>query len=341
MMKKILIVFSILWFSIFCHITAAAEEELLAGKTMGTTYHIKIITGKNNPPKDLHKKIKQLLHIINQSMSTYQKNSEINRFNTNRTSAPFKASKGLLFIMNTGRMLYKITDGAWDCTINPVVNLWGFGSKTEKQKVPSKAEIQSRLTETGFHNIQVNNNTLVKKKPSITIDLASIAKGYAVDQVSAFLKEKGINSFLVEIGGEVYASGSKSDGSPWKVGINTPEKNGAFDQVYLALPVKDMAFATSGDYRIFFKEKGRYYSHIIDPKTGYPVNNGVVSVSITAESCAFADGLATAVMVMGHKKGIDLINKLPGVECLIIVQDKDDKLLDHASKGFKQLLKKN
>jgi len=178
---------------------------------------------------------------------------------------------------------------------------------------------------------------LAKKKASITLDLASIAKGYGVDQISALLRKNGIDNFLVEIGGEIYASGFRKDNKKWRVGINMPKKDAPYDQVYKITTLHNEALATSGVYRNFFEAgNGRLYSHIIDPKTGYPVINGVVSVSIIAENCTFADGLATAILVMGRKKGIELVNRLDNVECTIVVKNKDGSLTGYYSRGFNQ-----
>jgi thiamine biosynthesis lipoprotein len=191
------------------------------------------------------------------------------------------------------------------------------------------------LSEVGFNNIEIStDHYLVKKKASIFLDLASIAKGYGVDQVAALIRDNGINNFLVEIGGEVFASGFRKDGKKWRIGINRPQENAPYNQVYKVVDIHDKGFATSGDYRNFFEVHRKRFSHIIDPRNGYPVDNGVVSVSILADTCTFADGLATAVMVLGDKKGIDLVNQLESTECFIVTQTKNGALVDHYSKGF-------
>jgi thiamine biosynthesis lipoprotein len=169
----------------------------------------------------------------------------------------------------------------------------------------------------------------------VTLDLSSIAKGYGVDQVAELMRQAGFVDFLVEIGGEVFAAGVRSDGRPWRVGINRPKADARIDEVYQIVSLQDRAFATSGDYRNFFLQDGVRYSHIIDPKTGRPVGNGVVSVSIVADNCTLADGLATAVMVMGAQKGLALINRLAGVQGLITVELPDGSLQDHPSEGIR------
>jgi thiamine biosynthesis lipoprotein len=163
-------------------------------------------------------------------------------------------------------------------------------------------------------------------------DLNAIAKGFAVDEVSRLISAAGFENYLVEIGGEVYAAGVRPDGKNWRVGINRPQKDATINEVYKAVSIYNQAFATSGDYRNFFEIDGVRYSHVIDPRTGYPVSNGVVSVSIIADNCTLADGLATAIMVMGAEKGIALVNRLDNVECFIIVEKSDGRLVDFYSK---------
>jgi thiamine biosynthesis lipoprotein len=187
----------------------------------------------------------------------------------------------------------------------------------------------------GFNLIQIEDpHFLVKNLASVTLDLNAIAKGFAVDEISELLAAAGFENHLVEIGGEVYAAGVRADGKNWRVGINRPRKDAAFNEVYKAVSIANRAFATSGDYRNFFEIDGVRYSHVIDPRSGYPVSNGVVSVSIIADNCTLADGLATAIMVMGAEKGVQLANRLDNVECFIVVENPDGRLLDFYSPGF-------
>ncbi len=312
------------------------KEVLITGKTMGSTYHIKVIVGYFKNTAELKEKIDKRLEAVNRSMSIYQKESEISRFNAMKsTDEKFCISDDFFKVMTVAEEIYKITQGAWDGTVHPLVNLWGFGSTGRREDVPAPEEIQAMLANIGFDKIEISGSPryLKKKIGTVTLDLGSIAPGYGVDQVVELIKRENIKNFLVEIGGEIYSSGVRTDGKDWKVGINTPDKDAPFNQVYKALSLRDKAMATSGDYRNFFEKNGKRYSHILDPKTGYPVTNNVVSVSVIADNCTFADGLATALMVMGHEKGIDLVNRLEGVEALIVVHEKDGKLSDYYSKG--------
>lgn len=326
----LIILFSIFWSG--CHIK---KEIQFNGKTMGTTYHIKVVSFLCSNHNELHDKLKECLSTIENQMSTYRKESDLSRFNRMAGGERIKVSDSLIAVILEAQKIYHLTDGAWDGTINPIVNEWGFGGERRSPKIPENAVIASLLAKIGFHHIQIeDNNYLVKKKDGVTLDLASIAKGYAVDQAAKLIRKYKINDFLVEIGGEIYSSGVRPDGKQWKVGINIPHKNAGLRQVYTTLSITNQAMATSGDYRIFFEANGKIYSHVIDPKTGYPVSNGIASVSIIAPSCTFADGLATAIMVMGHEKGLGLINRLENVEGLIIVRKDSHTFVDYSSEGL-------
>jgi len=314
----------------------AQREHLIQGRTMGTTYNIKVVTGDLQGIGRLKEKIDARLVEINNSMSTYKKDSEISRFNElKQTGRAFEISDDFYRVMRTARTIFEQSEGAWDGTVNPLVDLWGFGRAGRQHTAPQKAKIAALLPEIGFENIQIlPQGTLVKKNKFVTLDLSSIAKGYGVDQVAQVIHKTGFNNYLVEIGGEIFASGLRKDDKFWRVGINRPRKDAAFDEVYKIVDLKNQGFATSGDYRNFFEVDGIRYSHVIDPRTGYPVSNGIVSVSIIADNCTLADGLATAVMVMGLGQGLDLINRLEGVEGLIIIEKPNGSFGDYYSKNF-------
>ncbi|MBR9986369.1 MAG: FAD:protein FMN transferase [Desulfosarcina sp.] len=312
------------------------RELQLSGKTMGTTYHIKVVTGWLTSGTDLQRQIDDRLASINKSMSTYDPTSEISRFNAFTTANDsFSPSADLLEVLRVAAELHRLTDGAWDGTLDPLVNLWGFGRNGSVGQVPDERDIRQALAHVGFDRIVLDpSGTLSKRDPVVTLDLASIAKGFGVDAIARLLGDNGFLHFLVEIGGEVYARGRRKDGNAWRVGINRPEKEAAFNDVYQAVPLTDRAMATSGDYRIFFNVDHQSFAHILDPRTGRPVTNGVVSATVVAANCTVADGLATALMVMGAEKGLALVNRLASVECLIVVRQADGSLADHPSDGF-------
>ncbi len=315
----------------------AQKAHLIEGRTMGTTYHITVVASSLESVEGLKQKIDARLKGINRVFSTYMKNSEISRFNAFSTvGEKFQISDDFVQVMDAGRNIFQLSDGAWDATVSPLVDLWGFGPTRRQAQKPLAADIKTQMQNIGFDRIRFEApHFLVKNLATVTLDLNSIAKGFAVDQISTLIADAGYINYLVEIGGEVYAFGHRPDGKNWRVGINRPQKDAAFNEVYKVVLLHNQAFATSGDYRNFVEIDGVRYSHVIDPRTGYPVSNGVVSVSIIADNCTLADGLATAIMVMGAEKGIQLVNRLQNVECFLVVEESNGKLRDISSTGFK------
>jgi thiamine biosynthesis lipoprotein len=314
------------------------REIRITGRTMGTTYHVTIIGGYFTSVGQLRQAIDERLEAINASMSTYRPESEISRFNAlPATGTTFSVGDDFFQVVRLSRELFEMTAGAWDGTIDPLVDLWGFGRTQRTPRIPTDREIHDRMAHVGFDLIDASREGfLIKRHPKVTLDLASVAKGYGVDVVAALIRARGFTDFLVEVGGEVFAAGVRLDGRQWRIGINRPEAGAAIDQVYQVVRLRDRAFATSGDYRIFFDQDGKRFSHVLDPRTGRPVANGVVSVSVTAATCARADGLATALMVMGVDEGLKLVDALADVECLMVVRDTEGNLVDHYSKNFKR-----
>jgi len=314
-----------------------SKEVRFSGRTMGTTYHIKVAASYFEQTGHLKKEIEQRLREINQSMSTYISDSEISRFNNAlQNDLPVCISNDFYNVLTVSATLYQMTQGAWDGTVLPLIALWGFDGNTETEHIPAQQEINTILQNIGFDKLIIKDNQcLFKKNPQLALDLGSIAKGFGTDQIAAMLRKQGFDNFLVEIGGEVYASGMRHDGQKWRIGVNTPLKEAVYNQVYKMVTLKNKALATSGDYRQFFEKGGRRYSHVLDPRTGYPVQNGVISVSVMADDCTFADGLATALMVMGPGDGLALVKRLNDVECLIVTQSEDGSLNNYYSAGFR------
>jgi thiamine biosynthesis lipoprotein len=313
------------------------KEVLFSGTTMATSYHVKIVTGYFRSTSHIPDLIEKRLLEINNSMSTYIEDSEISHFNALvDTNATYNISDSFFYVMMQARYVHEITEGAWDGTVKPLIKLWGFEDQSLiSRSIPEKKDIDALLSSVGFDQISISEKKYLQKQhANLTLDLASIAKGYAVDQLAGLMRTLKIDNFIVEIGGEVYASGLRKDGKKWKVGINQPETNAAFNDVYKTVTLQNKALATSGDYRNYFEINGKRYSHVLDPRTGYPVTNGVVSVTVISDQCTFADGLATGIMVMGHKKGLELVEQLKGVECMIIVKETDGTLADYYSEGF-------
>lgn len=338
---RILVVLSVITGATACH--AASPEIRLTGNTMGTTYAITVVNTGNIDAAALQQKIDQRLAALNKSMSTFDPDSELSRFNAIRsTTESVTPSADFLHVLQVAAHLYQLTDGAWDGTLDPLITLWGFGRAGGIQKPPDETQIRQALLHVGFDRIVLDDaGRLSKKDPAVTLDLASIAKGYGVDAISRLLGDDGIEHFIVEIGGEIYARGVRPDGTAWRVGINRPDKTADAREIYAVVHLADQAMATSGDYRIFFQIGDHAYAHVLDPRTGKPVENSVVSVSVVAANCTVADGLATALMVMGPEKGIALVDTLPGVSCLIITREPDGTLKNHPSARFVMQLVKN
>lgn len=279
------------------------KEELLQGQTMGTTYNIKIIV--ENDLVDiatLKKDIDETLINVNQEMSTYIGDSELSRFNQLSSKEPIKISNGLTRVIKEAVRLGDITDGRLDVTVGPLVNLWGFGPEYHLENVPSNELLEQTKSKVGIQHINLNGNKLSKNIEMLYIDLSTIAKGYGVDLIAELIEQKGIQNYLVEIGGEMRVKGFKHTGELWHVAIEKPVSNERVVQ-QIIVP-KDNAVATSGDYRNYFESKGQRFSHIIDPATGKPINHNLVSVTVIHPSSMTADGLSTAMMVMGEQDAL-------------------------------------
>ncbi len=305
----------------------------ISGKTMGTFYTIKFISGKKQALKMWQARVDTLLRDVNKKLSMYDRQSELSNFNRQKIGEPVNTSSDFYTILLTAKKLYQLTEGSWDGTVKPLVDLWGFGTKKRIRQIPKTQKITLALSKTGFNHINIEKPHEIYKTAGITLDLGSIAKGYGVDAIALLFTVSGIHDILVEIGGELYASGSNKKGAPWSVGISRPDKEFANQNLYKIVRLKNHAIATSGNYRNFFEVNGKTFSHIIDPKTGFPVDNHIVSASVISKNCTFADGLATALMVMGVQKAIGLVNSLEDTECLII-QKKAENFVSHMSENF-------
>ncbi|WP_428160575.1 FAD:protein FMN transferase [Desulfobacter sp.] len=312
----------------------ATQEYVFTGQTMGTTYSIKLVSAKPLSESLWQEKIDLRLKQVNSRLSMYQKDSELSRFNAAPKDLPFRVSADFYQVLEQCRDLYALTFGAWDGTVKPLVDLWGFGIKGRRDTPPEPEEIKALLKNIGFNKLDIGDHFLTKTMPGITLDLGSIAKGYGVDEIARLIREGGVENYLVEIGGELAGAGENKHRKAWIVGIANPEKGILNSGLYKEVRLDNKAIATSGNYRNYFEKNGHIYSHIISPKTGYPVENAVVSASVISDTCTRADGLATALMVMDTDKAIALINTLDNTECLIIRQDGKKKTALRSS-GFK------
>lgn len=325
---------SIVWL-IFLWVPPAvhAREYTIQGRTMGTFYTVKLVSSRQQSMELWQKQIDIRLAQVNAGLSMYDPDSDLSRFNRTEPGRLFRLSRDFARVMDTARTVFTLTDGAWDGTIKPLVDLWGFGTRESFDTLPDPGAIAEALALTGFQHLVFENNHVKKTKPGITLDLGSIAKGYGVDAVAGVLTRAGIDDFLVEIGGELFGSGMNRHKKPWSVGITHPLKTGADAGLYKVVNLENRAIATSGDYRNYFEFQGKIYSHIIDPRTGYPVDNLVVSASVIADTCTVADALATALVVMNPEDSLALVDSLENVECLII-QKTPAGFTEFASRGF-------
>ncbi|WP_261816822.1 FAD:protein FMN transferase [Vibrio gallicus] len=304
----------------------APQQVALSGKTMGTTYHIKYIADGDAPDStQIQSKIDELLNQVNDQMSTYRPNSELSQFNQLKTTEDFVVSPQMATVVKEAIRLNKLTEGALDITVGPLVNLWGFGPEARPDTVPTADELNARRKMIGIHHLFIDGNTLHKDLPELYVDLSTIAKGWGVDVVSEYLASLNIHRYMVEIGGELRLKGTNAKDMKWRIAIEKPVVNSR--QVELIVQPGDMAMATSGDYRNYFERDGIRYSHIINPKTGKPIANKVVSVTALHPSCMTADGLATGLMVLGDKEGLRVAND-NGLAVFMIVKTAD---------GFKEI----
>ena len=313
----------------------------LSGFTMGTTYNIKIIPEKDSilSTKLIKQNIDSVLISVNYQMSTYLFDSEITQFNNHESTTSFTVSNDFSLVVERALHWSKLTDGAFDITIVPLLYLWGFGPGQASELgdiFPEEHAVQKRRTHVGYEKLTTNKYYLQKKDPFIKIDLNAIAKGFGVDAVYSFLESIGLNNIMVEIGGEVRTKGENRKNEPWMIAVETPDLESAGSKtISWALPLESKAMATSGDYRNYYEIDGIRYSHEIDPRTGYPAQTGVASATVVATNCMDADALATVLIIMGAESGLQFIEKLDGVEAFLILREGNDNYRTIKSSGMK------
>jgi len=292
----------------------------LSGRTMGTSYSVKIAPAPDDARRQaLATQIEARLGEINAQMSTYLADSDLMRFNAADSTDWQAVPADIVALVERAGRVSALSDGVYDITVGPLVNLWGFGSTGSRDTPPSDQEIEALLARVGYRQLHTRHAppALRKSVTGLQIDLSSIAKGWAVDQVAALLVGQGFDNVLVEIGGEVLARGERQPGRPWRIAIEQPLEDQRVAMRVVAL--HDMAMATSGDYRNFFAAGGRRYSHTIDPRTGRTVQHRLASVSVFADNCTDADAWATALLALGEQRAQALADAL-GLRALLIVR---------------------
>ena len=296
---------------------------------MGTTYNIKYV-GEENP--ELKANVDSILTVFNKSVSTYIPNSTISLFNNADSVAENDTFMNV--ILSESKEVFIKTGGAFDPTVMPLVDYWGFGPG-EKGETDSTA-VDSLKSLVGFENIAFSATSISKTKKEIKLDFSAIAKGYGVDIVSNYMLNAGATDHFVEIGGEVMARGRNKEGNLWKVGITHPLSENGMITLFGTLELNNQAIATSGNYFNYYEENGIRYSHTIDPVSGFPSLKNILSASIVAENCMQADAFATAAMVVGHERAIEMIKANTDIEGIIIYSGDDGEVKYFVSEGLKE-----
>lgn len=304
---------------------------ILSGQTMGTSYKITYLDEQN---RDFQKSVDSILVVFNQSLSTYIPDSELSQFNQKDT-----LEFGLHYfpeILKASKTIHSQTNGAFDPTVGPLVNIWGFGPSGPQLK--DSVDIQLMVRSVGFDKIEFDEKRVIKKNHEIYLDFSAIAKGQGVDVVGKFLTSKGISNFLVEIGGELVARGTNDKGELWKVGVNRPEEESNSSELFSIIALNNKGMATSGNYRNFYVRDSVKISHTIDPKTGYPVKHNLLSATVLAKNCMTADAFATAMMVMGTEEAIKLADSRAELEVFLIFSKPDGGYGTYTSESLKPYL---
>ncbi|MCF7202269.1 FAD:protein FMN transferase [Pseudomonas oligotrophica] len=283
------------------------QVESFDGPTMGSTYSVKYVRSKGVAPREaLQAETEAILAELDRQLSTYRDDSDIARFNRLPGGECQPVAEDLRTLVAAGERLSRQTGGSLDLTLEPLLDLWGFGPRGRVENVPSASEIAEARRKVGHQHLHLDGERLCKDAP-VQVDFNSIAAGYAVDRVAARLKDLGVSSYLVEITGELKAEGRKPGGEPWRIAIEAPRDDERVAQQVIALD--GLAVSTSGDYRNYYERDGRRYSHTLDPVTGAPIEHRLAAVTVLHASALEADGLSTALMVMGPDKGLEYANR--------------------------------
>ncbi len=285
-----------------------------AGTIFGTTYHITY-----QYDDDLQKELEAKMKEVDNALSMFNKESIISHVNDNQQ---VELNRMFLEVFQQAQKISEDTNGAFDITVGPLVNAWGFGFKNEQ--MPDKHAVDSLMAIVGYQKVRCDGKRIIKNDPRITLDCSAIAKGYGVDVVARLLEEKGISNYMVEIGGEVVTHGISEKRVPWKIGVTKPTDDPLQEgnELQTVLNLTDKAMATSGNYRNFYYKGKRKYAHTIDPKTGYPVQHSILSATVLTNHCMRADAYATAFMVMGFEGAKKVLERNPDLMAYIIYDDQ-------------------
>lgn len=314
----------------------ADRVTLLEGAIFGTFYQVTLPGERSEAESEsLQAGIRERLDAVDAAMSTYRRDSELNRLNRTPVDEWMALSEALYRVLAMGLEASRETDGAFDVTVGGLVSLWGFGPEGRPRGVPPEVLINAHRALVGYHLLELDaERRAARRRADFFIDLSAIAKGHAIDDVGDYLDARGETRYLVTIGGDMLARGRRSDARPWRIGVERPDRDVA--QAHHVLPLEDMAAATSGDYRNRFEDGGRRYSHIIDPRTGYPVEHRLASATVLHPSNTIANTWSTAMVVLGTDESLDLARRLD-LKALLISRT-DEGYRTHLSPALREHL---
>ena len=310
--------------------------HVLEGPIFGTSFHFEYEYYQN---KTLDSEFMKLLEEFDLSLSTYNPESIISRINSNEEEVELDVYFRTVF--NRAQKISHNTEGAFDITVAPLVNAYGFGFTEKEVEIVTDTRIEDLLSITGYEKIRIKGDKIIKDDPRLMLDVSAIAKGYSVDVVSMFLEDKNVKNYLIEIGGELRCKGMNSKGVLWKIGVDKPIENMLGREIQVVLSLTDVSMATSGNYRQFYELDKVKYSHTIDPKTGRPVTHNLLSATVLASDCMSADAYATAFMVMGLEKSMELASADPDLEAYFIFSAEDGAFKSTYSEGMRKILEEN
>lgn len=325
------VVFSIVY--LISRPNGSDRYKSIAGFTQGTTFHI---TYKSKKGEDLTASVDSLLENFNLSLSIYNDNSIISRFN--RNDPDVRADELFTEVFRKSEEVYRMTDGAFDITVAPIVNALGFGSRKDTLNVDSTM-IDSLLQYVGMAKVSLKDGKIEKANPQVKLDVNALAQGYAVDLVSRFLEDRGIRHYLVEIGGEIRARGKNAEGQVWRVGIDKPEEGNTIPGADLQaiIRLRGRSLATSGNYRKFYERNGIKFVHIVNPKTGYPAISNLLSATVITKDCMTADAYATALMVLGLDRSVQFLQD-KRLDAYLVYADAQGQFRVYATPGLKKFI---
>ncbi|TDQ40267.1 thiamine biosynthesis lipoprotein [Thiopseudomonas denitrificans] len=312
----------------------AERVEVLSGPTMGSTYTIKYVANKTTPAADAAGVVVQnILDEVDRQMSTYRADSDLSRFNKLPAGSCEQMPAPVLELIGYADELSRLSEGRFDITIQPLLNVWGFGPASRDRQIPSEEAISEARSRMGYQHLSIEGNQLCKEV-DLKLDLNSIAAGYTVDRIAAKFEDLGIHNYMVEVTGELIAKGKKPDGSPWRIAIEQPLGNGE-RVLQRVLEIDGWGVNTSGDYRNYFEEDGIRFSHTLDAKTGAPIAHNLAAVTVIDRSAMAADGLGTLLMVLGKDEGMKFVRQ-HGIAALFVTRENGE-FVSHVSPDFEQL----